>query len=168
VEGCWTCSWWTLSRTYCAWQRPLATRPTTFHVWKTTGCQCSFRLLMIRGVSPETCWASYKYVIINFDTLLHLVGFSLWIHSPVQHKNMELKKMTVMQLRKLLWWNRRCLNTLLPAGPTKSTKKGKHSRSWQPQDEAIRNTRSKIHNFNKLCSKRELMSVRLNMRCCAG
>jgi hypothetical protein len=27
------------------------------------------------GVSPETCWALYKYGIINFDTLLHLVGF---------------------------------------------------------------------------------------------
>jgi hypothetical protein len=27
------------------------------------------------GVSPETCWASHKCGIINFDTLLHLVGF---------------------------------------------------------------------------------------------
>jgi hypothetical protein len=27
------------------------------------------------GVSPKTWWASYKYGIINFDTLLHLVGF---------------------------------------------------------------------------------------------
>jgi len=26
-------------------------------------------------VSSETCWASYKHGIINFDTLLHLVGF---------------------------------------------------------------------------------------------
>ena len=31
------------------------------------------------GVSPETCWASYKYEIKHFDTLLHLVGFSMWI-----------------------------------------------------------------------------------------
>jgi hypothetical protein len=54
VEGCWTCSCWTLSAD-------------------------SFRLLMMGGVSSETCWASYKYGIINFDTLLHLVGFSLWI-----------------------------------------------------------------------------------------
>jgi len=30
---------------HCAWQRPPTTRPTTFHVWKTRGCQCSFRLL---------------------------------------------------------------------------------------------------------------------------
>jgi hypothetical protein len=30
---------------------------------------------MMGGVSPETCRASYKYGIINFDTLLHLVGF---------------------------------------------------------------------------------------------
>jgi len=29
----------------CAWQRPTTTLPTTFHVWKTRGCQCSFRLL---------------------------------------------------------------------------------------------------------------------------
>jgi hypothetical protein len=34
------------------------------------------------GVSPETCWSSYKYEITKFDTLLHLVGFSLWpVHS---------------------------------------------------------------------------------------
>jgi len=50
----------------CAWQRPPTTRPTTFYVWKTRGCQCSFRLLMMSGVSPETCWASYKYGIIKF------------------------------------------------------------------------------------------------------
>jgi hypothetical protein len=31
--------------------------------------------LMIGGVSLETCWASYKYKIINFDTMLHLEGF---------------------------------------------------------------------------------------------
>jgi len=37
VEGCWTCSWWTLSGT-----------------------------AMMGGVSPETCWASYKYGIIKF------------------------------------------------------------------------------------------------------
>ena len=30
---------------------------------------------MTGGVSPETCWASYKHGIINFDTLLHLVGY---------------------------------------------------------------------------------------------
>ena len=66
VEGCWTCRWWTLSGTYCAWQRSPTTHPTTFHVWKTRGCQCSFRLLIMGGVSPETCWASYKYGIIKF------------------------------------------------------------------------------------------------------
>jgi len=47
-------------------QRPATTRPTTFHVWKTGGCQCSVRLLMMGGVSPETCWASFKYEIIKF------------------------------------------------------------------------------------------------------
>jgi hypothetical protein len=51
---------------HCAWHRPPTTRPTTFHVWKPRGCQCSFRLLTMGGVSPETCWASYKYGIIKF------------------------------------------------------------------------------------------------------
>jgi hypothetical protein len=39
---------------------------TTCHVWKTKGCPCSFRLLMMGGVSPETRRASYKYGIIKF------------------------------------------------------------------------------------------------------
>jgi hypothetical protein len=42
------------------WQRPATPRPTTFHLCKTRGCLCSFRLLMMGGVSPETCWASCK------------------------------------------------------------------------------------------------------------
>jgi len=53
-------------RAQCARQRPPTTRSATFHVWKTRGCQCSFRLLMMGCVSPETCWASYKYGIIKF------------------------------------------------------------------------------------------------------
>jgi len=60
---------------HCAWQRPPTTRPTTFHVWKTRNCQCSFRLLMMGGVSPETCWASYKCGIIKFWYILA----SCWI-----------------------------------------------------------------------------------------
>ena len=51
---------------HCTWQRPPTTRPTTFHVWKTRVCQCSFRLLIMGGVPPETCWASYKYGIMKF------------------------------------------------------------------------------------------------------
>jgi len=59
----------------CAWQRP-----PTFHVWKTRGCQYGFRLLMMGGVSPEKCWASYKYGIIKI--LMHcciLLNFILRI-----------------------------------------------------------------------------------------
>jgi len=73
VEGCWTCSWWTLLGTP-------TTRPTTFHVWKTRGCQCSFRLLVMGGVSPETCWASYKYGIIKFSYIVA----SCWIFLYVE------------------------------------------------------------------------------------
>jgi len=66
VEGCWTWSWWTGSGTVCAWPRPPTPRSSTCHVRKTRGCQCSFRLPMMGGVSPETCWGSYKYGIIKF------------------------------------------------------------------------------------------------------
>ena len=67
-------------------QQPHVQQPYTV-LCKTRGCQCSFRLLMMGGVSPETCWASYKYGIINFDTLLHLVWFFavcvvLWCTDP--------------------------------------------------------------------------------------
>ena len=50
---------------HCAWQRPPATHPTTFHLWNIRDCQRSFRLLMMGGVSPKTCWASCKYGIIK-------------------------------------------------------------------------------------------------------
>jgi len=65
---------------YATWQRPTTARPTTFHACKTRGCLCSFRLLMMGGVSPETCWASFK--IRNNKVLIHcciLLGFSLRI-----------------------------------------------------------------------------------------
>jgi len=65
---------------YCAWQGPPTTSPTTFHLLKTRGCQCSFRLLMTGGVSPETCWALYKYGIIKIFLLCCiLLDFSLRI-----------------------------------------------------------------------------------------
>ena len=55
-------------------------QPLVFHTGKVVGrvvwwtlsstvCQCSFRLLMMGGVSPETSWASYKNGIIKI--LIH-------------------------------------------------------------------------------------------------
>jgi len=49
-----------------------------FHVCKSRGCLCSFRPLMMGGVSPKTCRASCK--IRNNKILIHcciLLGFSL-------------------------------------------------------------------------------------------
>ena len=67
VEGCWPCSCWTLtaSSNYKSNNLPRM---------KTRSCQCSFRLLMMGGVSPETCWASYKYEIKFWYTVA-----SCWI-----------------------------------------------------------------------------------------
>ena len=75
VEGCRTCSCWTLSGSV---QRPTTARPATFHVCKIRGCLCGFRLLVMGGLSPETCWASFK--IGNNKILIHfciLLDFSL-------------------------------------------------------------------------------------------
>jgi hypothetical protein len=83
----------------CTWQRWPTTCPTTFHVRKTRGCQCSFRLLMTGYVSLETCWASCKHGIIKM--LIHcciLLDFSLQISSSlpfhmkdVSHNNKRFK-----------------------------------------------------------------------------
>jgi len=45
-------------------QQPHAQQYSTYE--KPEGCQCSFRPLMMGGVSPETCWASYNNGIIKF------------------------------------------------------------------------------------------------------
>jgi hypothetical protein len=50
---------------YATWQRPTtarptSARPTTFHICKTRGWLCSFSLLMMGSVLPETCWALFK------------------------------------------------------------------------------------------------------------
>jgi len=79
---------------------PPITHPTTFHVWKTRGCQYNFRLLMMGGVSPETCWASDKYWIIKFRYIVASCWIFLYesyyaarihehqIYRPVQYVNM--------------------------------------------------------------------------------
>jgi len=78
----------------CAWQRPPATHPTAFHVRKTRGCQCSFRLLMMGGVSPETCWASYKYGIIKF---WYIVA-SCWVFLYELYYDARIHKLKLMIL----------------------------------------------------------------------
>jgi len=45
---------------------------------------------MMGGVSPKTCWASYKYGIIKFDTLLHLVGF-FFMNCTMMHGSTNIK-----------------------------------------------------------------------------
>jgi hypothetical protein len=54
VEGFWTCNWWTLSGTVCAWQRPPATHPTQSSTFeKSAAASAVFRLLMMGSVSPD-------------------------------------------------------------------------------------------------------------------
>jgi hypothetical protein len=60
VEGCWMCSWWTLSGIICP------TSSNNLPRIKNQRLSVQLWLLMMGGVSPETCWASYKYEIIKF------------------------------------------------------------------------------------------------------
>ena len=87
-----------LCQAQCDSQCPPTTRPTTFHVWKTRGCQCSFRLLMMGGVLPETCWASYKYGIIKFWytvascwIFLYELYYDAWIHEHQDQRRKSLQ-----------------------------------------------------------------------------
>ena len=51
---------------YATRQRPTTARPTTFHVCKTRGCVCSFRLLMMGGCRPKHVKLHLKQGIIKF------------------------------------------------------------------------------------------------------
>jgi len=46
---------------------------------------------MMGGVSPETCWASYKHGIINSGTLLHLVGY-FYRNYTMMHGSTNIKR----------------------------------------------------------------------------
>jgi len=79
---------------HCAWQHPPSTSPTTFHVWKTRGCQCSFRLPIMGGMSPETCWASYKYGIIIFWYIVASCWIFFCMNCTMMHGSTNIKFMT--------------------------------------------------------------------------
>jgi len=71
-------------RCQVTWLRPVTTRPTNLHVRKTRGCKCSFKLLMMGGVSPKTRRASYKYEIKFWYTVA-----SCWIFLNVNYTMMH-------------------------------------------------------------------------------
>jgi hypothetical protein len=53
-------------------------RPATTNVCNTRGCNCSFELLMISGVSPETYWAINKHGNNKFYYTVATCWFFLW------------------------------------------------------------------------------------------
>jgi len=53
-------------------------RPATINVCKTKGCNYSFKLLMVGGVSPETCWAIKKHWNNKFYYMVASCWFFLW------------------------------------------------------------------------------------------
>ena len=101
------------------------TRPTTFNIWKTRGCQYSFRLLMMGSVSPETFWASNKYgiikILIRCWILLHFL-----MNCTVLHGSSNIKSSaSVSGLRIEIWtrelWNKKHRHYCQVHGPVTST-----------------------------------------------
>ena len=79
----WTCSWWTLSGTVCAWQRPPTTCPAAAHLlrtwvrippgaWIFVCCEC--RVLSGRGLCdelitrPEESYRLCSVVVCDLET----------------------------------------------------------------------------------------------------
>ena len=88
-KAVWTCIWWTLSGTYCAWQRLRM---------KIQRLPVQFRLLMMGGVSPKTCWASYKYGIIKFWYVIA----SCWIFLYKFYYDARIHERQALTLRRLM------------------------------------------------------------------
>ena len=95
VESCLTCNFWTLSGRV---QGPATTHPTTLHVFKTRGCYCSFKLLMMGDVSPETCWTSNKYEIKN---IWYTVAFCwiFFVNYTMMHGSTNIKRITLVDVQ---------------------------------------------------------------------
>jgi hypothetical protein len=52
---------------------------------------------MMGGVSPKTCRGSYKHGIINFDKLLHLVGY-FCMNYTMMHGSTNIKGKTILDV----------------------------------------------------------------------
>jgi hypothetical protein len=75
------------------WQRPATTRPTTLHVCKTRGCQCSFSWWWA-VCHPKTCWASYKYEIKFWYTVPSCWIF--FVNYTMMHTSTNIKYVDFM------------------------------------------------------------------------
>ena len=88
-------------------------QPLVFHMWKvvgrvvggwkTGGCQCSFRLLMMGSVSPKTCWASYTYGIRFWYIVASCWNF--FMKCTMMHRSTNIKSSEVAS----------CVNTHISA-----------------------------------------------------
>jgi hypothetical protein len=102
-------------------QRHVRQPPTI--LCKTRGCLWSFRLLMMGGVAPETCWASFN--IRNNKSLIHcciLLAFSVRNYT-IMHGSTIIKLLKVTDTSKnrntFIFWNKVILR-VLEYGPSKS------------------------------------------------
>ena len=74
--------------------------PATKNVRKTGGCNYSFELLMVGGVSPETCWAIKKHWNNKFYYTAASCWFFLWDSQSHTIKNLYPN---VLELLLYIW-----------------------------------------------------------------
>jgi hypothetical protein len=78
VEGCWTCSWWTLSGTVpVSVQQPHVQHPSTYAKPEAASAVLGFWWWAV--CRPKHVELHINMEIINFYTKLYLVGFYVWI-----------------------------------------------------------------------------------------
>jgi len=105
VEGCWTCSWWTLSGTMCL---TTSTSYTSNNLPRMINQRLpmQFRLLMMGGVSPETCWASYRCgiikILIHYFILLDFL-YELYYDSRIHKHQVNFISRMVAWMSFLCW-----------------------------------------------------------------
>jgi hypothetical protein len=79
-------------------------QPLNLHTWKVVGRavvgRCRVRYPMMGGVSPETCWASFK--IRNNTILIHCcILLGCWNFSPPSQRP---EKFSGLSIRRLFLW----------------------------------------------------------------
>jgi hypothetical protein len=85
-------SFWLLVAAVMA--QPSEREPATKSLYKTRGCNYSFELLMMGGVSPETCWAIKKHWNNKFYYTVASCWFFLWdlLYDARIHKHQVCSK----------------------------------------------------------------------------
>jgi len=109
-------------------------------LYKTRGCLCSFRLLMMGGVWPETCWATFK--IRNNKILIHsciLLGFFTVSKYPLLTLCYINYRPSIFPVISDCYWRRKCFE-ILRNYKSVAKKQSITQEGWPGTDSYVNNT----------------------------